>query len=36
MLVISPYAKKGYIDDAEGEFSTPAAIHRGQLGPVRT
>jgi phospholipase C len=23
MLVLSPYAKKGYIDDAEGEFSTP-------------
>jgi phospholipase C len=23
MLVMSPYAKKGYIDDAEGEFSTP-------------
>jgi phospholipase C len=23
MLVISPYAKKGYVDDAEGEFSTP-------------
>ncbi len=23
MLVISPYAKKGYIDDAEGEFSSP-------------
>ncbi len=23
MLVISPYARKGYIDDAEGEFSTP-------------
>jgi phospholipase C len=23
MLVISPYAKKGYIDDAIGEFSTP-------------
>ena len=22
-LVISPYAKKGYIDHAEGEFSTP-------------
>jgi phospholipase C len=23
MLVISPYAKKGYIDDTQGEFSTP-------------
>jgi phospholipase C len=23
MLVLSPYAKKGYVDDAEGEFSTP-------------
>jgi phospholipase C len=23
MLVISPYAKKGYIDDAVGEFSSP-------------
>ena len=23
MLVVSPYARKGYIDDAEGEFSTP-------------
>jgi phospholipase C len=23
MLVISPYARKGYVDDAEGEFSTP-------------
>ena len=23
MLVISPYAKTGYIDDAQGEFSTP-------------
>jgi phospholipase C len=23
MLVISPYARRGYIDDAEGEFSTP-------------
>jgi len=23
MLVLSPYARKGYIDDAEGEFSTP-------------
>ncbi len=23
MLVLSPYAKRGYIDDAEGEFSTP-------------
>lgn len=23
MLVISPYAKKGYVDDAVGEFSTP-------------
>ena len=23
MLVISPYAKKGYVDDARGEFSTP-------------
>jgi len=23
MLVISPYAKKGYVDDAEGEFSSP-------------
>ncbi len=23
MLVVSPYAKKGYVDDAEGEFSTP-------------
>jgi phospholipase C len=23
MLVISPYAKRGYVDDAEGEFSTP-------------
>ena len=22
-LVISPYAKKGYVDDVEGEFSTP-------------
>jgi phospholipase C len=22
-LVVSPYAKKGYVDDAEGEFSTP-------------
>jgi phospholipase C len=22
-LVISPYARKGYVDDAEGEFSTP-------------
>ena len=22
-LVISPYAKKGYVDDAEGEFSSP-------------
>jgi hypothetical protein len=23
MLVVSPFAKEGYIDDAEGEFSTP-------------
>ena len=23
MLVISPYARKGYVDDAEGEFSSP-------------
>jgi phospholipase C len=23
MLVLSPYAKKGYVDDAQGEFSTP-------------
>jgi hypothetical protein len=23
MLVLSPYAKRGYVDDAEGEFSTP-------------
>jgi phospholipase C len=23
MLVVSPYARKGYVDDAEGEFSTP-------------
>ncbi len=23
MLVISPYAKKGYVDDAVGEFSAP-------------
>ena len=23
MLVISPYAKRGYVDDAEGEFSSP-------------
>jgi len=23
LLVISPWAKKGYVDDAEGEFSTP-------------
>lgn len=23
MLVASPYAKKGYVDDAEGEFSSP-------------
>ncbi len=23
MIVISPFARKGYIDDAEGEFSTP-------------
>ena len=23
MLVVSPYAKKGYVDDAEGEFTTP-------------
>jgi phospholipase C len=23
MLVISPYAKKGYVDHAVGEFSTP-------------
>jgi phospholipase C len=23
MLVVSPFAKKGYVDDAEGEFSTP-------------
>ena len=22
-LVVSPYAKRGYVDDAEGEFSTP-------------
>jgi phospholipase C len=23
MLVLSPYARKGYVDDAEGEFSSP-------------
>jgi len=23
MLVVSPYARKGYVDDAEGEFSSP-------------
>ncbi|HYG70666.1 MAG TPA: alkaline phosphatase family protein [Actinomycetota bacterium] len=23
MLVLSPYARRGYVDDAEGEFSTP-------------
>ncbi|HEY7659709.1 MAG TPA: alkaline phosphatase family protein [Actinomycetota bacterium] len=23
MLVLSPYAKRGYVDDAEGEFSSP-------------
>lgn len=23
MLVVSPYAKRGYVDDAEGEFSSP-------------
>jgi phospholipase C len=23
MLVVSPFAKKGYVDEAEGEFSTP-------------
>ena len=23
MLVVSPYARRGYVDDAEGEFSTP-------------
>ena len=23
MLMISPYAKRGYVDDAQGEFSTP-------------
>jgi len=23
MLVLSPFAKKGYVDDAEGEFSSP-------------
>jgi len=23
MLVLSPYARKGYLDDAQGEFSTP-------------
>ena len=32
LLTISPYTRRGLIDDEMGEFSTPAAIHLRQLG----
>ena len=31
MLVLSPYARKGYVDD-RGRFSEPAAVSRGNCG----